>query len=130
MFEHFGVPVKKWQIQTISDVLGKVDYMNMPGTPKKVAVKTQRLRASLTSIEEEMEALKMAHSVEMEQLRLAHKLEREKLIAENCRIKDELTQTQAALHREREVNSGHLQSIMGLLTKGSSTSSTSVAPSA
>ena len=84
------MPLKKWQIQTISDVLGKVDYRNMPSTPKKVDVKTQRLRASLTAIEEEIEALKMAHSVEMEQIRLAQKVEREKLIAENCRIKDEL----------------------------------------
>ena len=129
VFEHFGVPVKKWQIQIISDVMGKVDYMNMPGTPKRVDVKTQRLRASLTAVEEEMEALKKAHSVEMEQIQIAHKLEREELIAENCRIKEELTQTQAALHQERDVNSGHLQSIMGLLTKGSSNSSTSMAPS-
>ena len=129
VFEHFGVPVKKWQIQTISDVMGKVDYMNMPSTPKRVDVKTQRLRASLTAVEKEMEALKRAHSVEMEQVQMAHKLEREELIAENCRIKEELTQTQAALHQERAVNSGHLQSIMGLLTKGSSNSSTSMAPS-
>ena len=129
VFEHFGVPVKKWRIQTISDVMGMVDYMNMPGTPKKVDVKSQRLRASLTAVEKEMEALKRANSVEMEQVQIAHKLEREELIAENCRIKEELTQTQAALHQERAVNSGHLQSIMGLLTKGSSNSSTSMAPS-
>ena len=103
--------------------------MNMPGTPKRVDVKTQRLRASLTAVEKEMEALKRAHSVEMEQVQTAHKLEREELIAENCRIKEELTQTQATLHKERAVNSGHLQSIMGLLTKGSSNSSTSMAPS-
>ena len=103
--------------------------MNMPGTPKRVDMKTQRLRASLTAVEKEMEALKRAHSVEMEQVQIAHKLEREELIAENCRIKEELTQTQAALYHEREVNYGHLQSIMGFLTKGSSTSSTSVAPS-
>lgn len=48
--------------------MGKVDYMNMPGTPKRVDVKTQRLRASLTAVEKEMEALKRAHSVEMEQV--------------------------------------------------------------
>ena len=60
---------------------------------------------------------------------MAHKLEHEDLITENCRIKEELTQTQAALHQEQAVNSGHLQSIMGLLTKGSSNSSTSMAPS-
>ena len=42
--------------------------MNMPGTPKRVDVKTRRLRASLTAVEKEMEALKRAHSVEMEQV--------------------------------------------------------------
>ena len=68
--------------------MGKVDYMNMRGMPKRVDVKTQRLRASLTAIEKEMEALKRAHSVEMEQVQMAHKLEREELIAENYRIKE------------------------------------------
>ena len=73
--------------------MGKVDYMNMRGMPKRVDVKTQRLRASLTAVEKEMEALKKAHSVKMEQIQLSHKLEREELIAENCRIKEKLTQT-------------------------------------
>uniref|UniRef100_A0A3Q7GV59 Uncharacterized protein n=1 Tax=Solanum lycopersicum TaxID=4081 RepID=A0A3Q7GV59_SOLLC len=51
----------------------------------------------------------------MEQIQIGHKLEREELIVENCRIKEELTQTQAALHQEIEVNSWHLQSILILL---------------
>uniref|UniRef100_M1DDF2 Uncharacterized protein n=1 Tax=Solanum tuberosum TaxID=4113 RepID=M1DDF2_SOLTU len=60
---------------------------------------------------------------------IAHELEREKLIAENCKVKEELAQTQVALHNERNINSGHLKSIFELLSKGSSSSSSFVPPS-
>ncbi|KAH0728144.1 hypothetical protein KY284_004009 [Solanum tuberosum] len=50
----------------------------------------QRLKASLTAKDKEMDALRVAHSAEVDQLRIAHEMEREKLIAENCKVKEEL----------------------------------------
>ncbi|KAH0685527.1 hypothetical protein KY290_017010 [Solanum tuberosum] len=105
VFEHFGVPVKELQIQTINDVLGVVDH------------------------DKEMEALRVDHSAEVDQLCFAHKLEREKLFAENCKVKEELAQTQVALQNERNINSGNLKSILELLSKGASSSSSLVPPS-
>ncbi|KAH0669758.1 hypothetical protein KY285_023913 [Solanum tuberosum] len=90
VFEHFGVPVKEWQIQTIKDVLGVVDHENIPATKRGANAPVQRLKASLTANDKELDALRVAHSAELDQLRITHELEREKLIAENYKVKDEL----------------------------------------
>ncbi|KAG5632055.1 hypothetical protein H5410_003772 [Solanum commersonii] len=87
----------------------------------------QRLKAALTAKDKKMDALRVAHSAEVDQLRITHEMEREKLIAENCKVKEELAQTQVALQNERNVNSEHLKSIFEMLSKGSS-SSTSFVP--
>ncbi|KAH0669785.1 hypothetical protein KY285_023938 [Solanum tuberosum] len=126
VFEHFCVPIKKWQIQTIKDVLGVVDHETIPATKRRENAPVERLNASLTSKDKELDALLVAHSAELDQLRITHELECEKLIAENGKVKDELAQTQVALHNERNINSGHLKSIFELLSKGSSSSSSLV----
>ncbi|KAH0748894.1 hypothetical protein KY290_028126 [Solanum tuberosum] len=57
VFEHFGVPIREWQIQTINDVLGVVDHETIPATKRRENALMQRLRALLTAKNEEITAL-------------------------------------------------------------------------
>ncbi|KAG5606850.1 hypothetical protein H5410_028342 [Solanum commersonii] len=66
VFEHFGVPVKEWQIQTIKDVLEVVDHETIPATKRGANAPVQRLKASLTAKDKELDVLRVAHSAELD----------------------------------------------------------------
>ncbi|KAH0784238.1 hypothetical protein KY290_003836 [Solanum tuberosum] len=53
VFDHFSVPVKKWQIQTTKDVLGVVDHVTIPATKRGANAPVQRLKAALTAKDKE-----------------------------------------------------------------------------
>lgn len=89
----------------------------------------QRLKASLTAKDKEMNALRMAQSAKVVQLCLAHEMEREKWLAKNSKVKEEQAQTQPALQNDRNINSGHLKSIFELLSKDPLSSFSFVPPS-
>ncbi|KAH0671815.1 hypothetical protein KY290_023999 [Solanum tuberosum] len=117
VFEHFGVPVGKWQIQTIKDVLGVVDHEIIPATKRRANAPMQRLRASLTAKNEEITALQGSHSAAIDKLHIDYGLKHAILAEENSRLKEELAQTQAALNTERLSNSDRLKHLYELLTK-------------
>ncbi|KAH0672865.1 hypothetical protein KY290_025104 [Solanum tuberosum] len=83
VFEHFGVPVREWQIQTIKDVLGVVDHETIPATMRGENAPMQRLRASLTSKNEEITALQGSHSAAIDKLHIDYGLEHARLAEEN-----------------------------------------------
>ncbi|KAH0751778.1 hypothetical protein KY285_004926 [Solanum tuberosum] len=62
VFEHFCVPVRGWQIQTINDVLGVVNHETIPVTKRGANAPMQWLKASLTAKNEEITALQGSHS--------------------------------------------------------------------
>ncbi|KAH0765040.1 hypothetical protein KY285_000911 [Solanum tuberosum] len=66
VFEYFRVPVKEWQEQTTKDVLGKVDHVVIPTTSRGANAPVQRLKALLTTKNEEIDALRVAHSATMD----------------------------------------------------------------
>lgn len=74
IFEHFGVPVPKWQEQTKKDVLGTVNEGFMPSLEKGDPVSVQRLSAQLATKDDEISALKASHSADMEQLKVSYDL--------------------------------------------------------
>ncbi|KAH0720796.1 hypothetical protein KY290_005780 [Solanum tuberosum] len=129
VFEHFGVPVGEWQIQTIKDVLGVVDHETIPATKRGANAPMQRLRASLTAKSEEVTALQVSHSAAIDKLHIDYGLKHDRLAEENSRLKEELAQTQAALNTERLSNSDRLKHLYELLTKDFSSSSSALPPS-
>ncbi|KAH0721614.1 hypothetical protein KY289_005941 [Solanum tuberosum] len=129
VFEHFRVPVKEWQIQTIKDVLGVVNHETIPATKRGANAPMQRLRASLTAKTEEINALQVSHSVALDKLHIDYGLQHDRLAEENSRLKEELAQTQAALNTERLSNSDRLKHLYELLTKNFSSSSSAFPPS-
>ncbi|KAH0765048.1 hypothetical protein KY285_000919 [Solanum tuberosum] len=129
VFEYFRVPVKEWQEQTTKDVLGKVDHVVIPTTSRGANAPVQRLKALLTTKNEEIDALRVAHSATMDQLHISYGLEHAGLVEENSRLKEELAKTQAALETERSSNSAHLKNLVNLFAKGSPSSSSCVPPS-
>ncbi|KAK4731134.1 hypothetical protein R3W88_024122 [Solanum pinnatisectum] len=129
VFDYFSVSIKEWQIQTTKDVLGVVDHITIPATKRGANAPIQRLKDSLTAKDKELANLRVAHSAKLDQLRMTHEMERERLIAENCKVNEELVQAQEALANERNINSGDLKSIFDFLSNGSSPSSFLVPPS-
>ncbi|KAH0759770.1 hypothetical protein KY290_023263 [Solanum tuberosum] len=129
VFEHFRVPVKEWQIQTIKDVLGVVNHETIPATKRGANAPMQRLRASLTAKTEEITALQVSHSAALDKLHIDYGLQHDRLAEENSRLKEELAQTQAALNTERLSNSDRLKHLYELLTKNFSSSSSAFPPS-
>ncbi|KAG5575550.1 hypothetical protein H5410_055684 [Solanum commersonii] len=99
-FEYFRVLVKEWQEQTTKDVLGEVDHVVIPATSRGANDLVQRLKTLLTTKDEEIAALRTAHSAAMDQLHISYGLEHAGLVEENYRLKDELAKTQAALETE------------------------------
>ncbi|KAG5632648.1 hypothetical protein H5410_004365 [Solanum commersonii] len=129
VFEHFGVPVREWQIQTIKDVLRVVDHETIPSTKRRANAPTQQLRASLIAKNEEITALQGSHSTVIDKLHIDYGLEHARLAEEISRLKEELAQTQAALNTERLSNSNGLKHLYELLTKDSPSSSSTFPPS-
>ncbi|KAH0769692.1 hypothetical protein KY290_013673 [Solanum tuberosum] len=128
VFVYFRVPVKEWQEQTTKDVLGEVHHVVIPATSRGANAPVQRLKALLTTKNEEIDALRVGHSAAMDQLHISYGLEHAGLVEENSRLKDKLAKTQAALDTERSSNSAHLKNLVDLLAKGSPSSSSFVPP--
>ncbi|KAG5603807.1 hypothetical protein H5410_025299, partial [Solanum commersonii] len=129
VFEHFGVPVGEWHIQTIKDVLGVVDHETIPATKREANAPMQRLRASLTAKNEEIIALQGSHSAAIDKLHIDYGLKHARLAEENSRLKEELAQTQAALNTERLSNFDRLKHLYELLTKDFPSLSSALLPS-
>ncbi|KAH0668574.1 hypothetical protein KY289_023067 [Solanum tuberosum] len=129
VFEHFGVPVREWQIQTIKDVLGVVDHETIHATKRGANAPMQRLRASLTVKNEEITLLQGSHSAAIDKLHIDYGLKHVILAEENSRLKEKLAQTQVALNTERLSNSDRLKHLYELLTKDFPSSSSALPPS-
>ncbi|KAG5590667.1 hypothetical protein H5410_041181 [Solanum commersonii] len=129
VFEHFCVPVREWQIQTIKDVLGVVNHETIPATKKGANAPMQRLSASLTVKNEKITVLHGSHSAAIDKLHIDYGLKHARLAEENSRLTEELAQTQAALNTERLSNFDRLKQIYELLTKEFPSSSSALPPS-
>ncbi|KAH0723184.1 hypothetical protein KY285_005772 [Solanum tuberosum] len=116
-------------IQTIKDVLGVVNHETIPATKRGANAPMQRLRASLTTKNEEITALQVSHSAAIDKLHIDYGLKHDRLAEENSRLKEELAQTQAALNTERLSNSDRLKHLYELLTKDLFSSSSALPPS-
>ncbi|KAK4739473.1 hypothetical protein R3W88_003170 [Solanum pinnatisectum] len=89
---------------------------------------TKYLKAFLTMKNEEIVALRVAHSADMDQLHISYGLEHAGLVEENSQLKDELAKTQAARETKRSSNSTYLKNLVDLFAKGSPSSSSCVPP--
>ncbi|KAG5576200.1 hypothetical protein H5410_056334 [Solanum commersonii] len=107
--DHGHGSVKKWQVQTTTNVLGEVDHAAIPATSRGENSPIQCLRTSLTAKGD-------------------YGLEHVGLVEENSRLKEELAKTQETLDTERSSNSAHLNHIVDFLAKGSPSSSSFVQP--
>ncbi|KAG5592779.1 hypothetical protein H5410_043293 [Solanum commersonii] len=65
VFEHFGVPIGEWKIQTNKDILGVVNHETIPATKRGANAPMQRLRASLITKNEKITAQQGPHSTAM-----------------------------------------------------------------
>ncbi|KAK4730136.1 hypothetical protein R3W88_023124 [Solanum pinnatisectum] len=97
LFKYFRIQVKDWQEQTTKNVLGEVDHVVIPATSRGANAPVQRLKALLTTKNDEIAALKVSHSAVMDQLHISYSLKHAGLVKENSRLKEELAKTQAAL---------------------------------
>ncbi|KAG5585876.1 hypothetical protein H5410_046310 [Solanum commersonii] len=114
VFEYFRISVIEWQEQTTKNVLGKVDHVVIPTTSRGANAPVQRLKALLTTNNEEIIALRVTHLTAMDQLIISYGLEHAGLVEENSRLKEELAKTQAALETERLPNSAYLKNLVNM----------------
>lgn len=90
----------------------------IPVTPKGINALEQRLKALVTSKNEESANLRVAHSTSIDQLHISYGIEHAKFVEENSRPKDELVKTQATFETERSSNSVRQKSLVELLSTG------------
>lgn len=129
IFEYIQVPVEEWQEQTVKDVLGEVDHDIIYTNSRGANAPLQELRASLTEKKKKIVSLQASHSAEINRMHTDYGIQHASLVEETSRLKEKLSQTQAALDAERSSNSDHLKHIFYLVSKGSPSSSLTMRPS-
>ncbi|KAH0653015.1 hypothetical protein KY289_030693 [Solanum tuberosum] len=66
IFEAFDVPLQVWHSQTVKDVVGQVNHMDLPASMRRLDIPLQCLQNQLDEKENELDAMANAHQMEKE----------------------------------------------------------------